>query len=243
VFNELRKALRDPFTCGIALAKFAAVGVVREVSGATQEFSAAPGGAAASYSVAPLAVQSQPRSSSRSRHISKRSCSTTGTGSTGAGHSGSGNQRTGHPATQLATPIGRLDFLCHDTETDALVVVELKRGKPSDRVVGQAARYIGWVRQHIARTDQRVEGIIVAHEQGLQLAVRSLGRRGPVGPYVPDRLCTVAAPSRRRQLINAAAPLRPRPCNLGPRVRRCSGLWDWDPDGSDRLGLLRCPAG
>jgi restriction system protein len=77
---------------------------------------------------------------------------------------------SGAPGTQLATPIGRLDFLCRDTDTDALVVVELKRGKPSDRVVGQAARYMGWVRQHIARPDQRVEGIIVAHEQELQLA-------------------------------------------------------------------------
>jgi hypothetical protein len=36
--------------------------------------------------------------------------------------------------------------------------------------VGQAARYMGWVRAHMARDDQSVEGIIVAHEQDLQLA-------------------------------------------------------------------------
>lgn len=35
---------------------------------------------------------------------------------------------SGTPGAQLATPIGRLAFLCRDTETDALVVVELKRG-------------------------------------------------------------------------------------------------------------------
>jgi restriction system protein len=63
-----------------------------------------------------------------------------------------------------------LDFLCRDTATDALVVVELKRGGPSDRVVGQAARYMGWVAAHLAVENQRVEGIIVAHEQDLQLA-------------------------------------------------------------------------
>lgn len=77
---------------------------------------------------------------------------------------------TGELGHQLATPVGRLDFLCRDTATDALVVVELKRGRPSDTVVGQAARYMGWVRAHLAAENQRVEGIIVAHEQDLRLA-------------------------------------------------------------------------
>ena len=48
------------------------------------------------------------------------------------------------------TPIGRLDFLCIDQVTDALVVVELKRGRPSDMVIGQIARYMGYVRSHLA---------------------------------------------------------------------------------------------
>ena len=77
---------------------------------------------------------------------------------------------TGELGHQLATPVGRLDFLCRETATDALVVVELKRGRPSDTVVGQAARYMGWVRAHLATENQRVEGIIVAHEQELRLA-------------------------------------------------------------------------
>ncbi len=78
--------------------------------------------------------------------------------------------QTGELGHQLATPVGRLDFLCRDTATNALVVVELKRGRPSDRVVGQIARYIGWVRARLAQPEQPVEGIIVAHEQDLQLA-------------------------------------------------------------------------
>lgn len=77
---------------------------------------------------------------------------------------------SGEPGHQLSTPVGRLDFLCRDTASEALVVIELKRGRPSDRVVGQAARYMGWVRSQIAQAHQRVEGIIVAHEQDLQLA-------------------------------------------------------------------------
>jgi hypothetical protein len=60
-----------------------------------------------------------------------------------------------------ASPAGRFDFLCRDIDTDAVVVVELKRGTPSDAVIGQTSRYMGWIRRELARPDQRVEGIIV----------------------------------------------------------------------------------
>jgi hypothetical protein len=65
---------------------------------------------------------------------------------------------------QLSTPVGRLDILCVDGSTDALVVVELKRGRSPDRVVGQVARYMGWTRAHLAAAGQSVEGIVVARE-------------------------------------------------------------------------------
>lgn len=79
----------------------------------------------------------------------------------------------GQSGHQLVTPIGRLDFLCIDPLADAVVVVELKRGRPSDRVVGQAARYMGYVRTHLAKSGQQVEGLIVAHdaEEALRYAV------------------------------------------------------------------------
>lgn len=64
----------------------------------------------------------------------------------------------------MSTLVGRLDLLCVDTSTNALVVVELKRGHSADRVIGQVARYMGWVRAHIAANGQSVEGIVVAHE-------------------------------------------------------------------------------
>lgn len=63
-----------------------------------------------------------------------------------------------------ASPAGRIDFLCRDPSTDALVVVELKRRTPSDAVVGQTLRYIGWVTRELARPGQSVEGIIVVGE-------------------------------------------------------------------------------
>lgn len=79
----------------------------------------------------------------------------------------------GQSGRQFITPVGRLDFLCADPKTDALVVVELKRGRPSDKVVGQAARYIGYTRTHLARPGQPVEGLIVAHhaDDALRYAV------------------------------------------------------------------------
>jgi len=67
--------------------------------------------------------------------------------------------RTGY---QFQTPVGRLDLLARDADTDALVVIELKRGRSSDRVVGQAARYIGWIRNNLAKPGQLVEGIVIA---------------------------------------------------------------------------------
>lgn len=61
-----------------------------------------------------------------------------------------------------ASPVGRIDFLARDIETDALVVVELKRAAPADAVVGQTLRYMGWIKENLARAEQRVEGIILA---------------------------------------------------------------------------------
>jgi hypothetical protein len=80
----------------------------------------------------------------------------------------------GQMGHQYTTPVGRLDFLCVDEDTNALVVVELKRGSPSDRVVGQTARYMGWVATHVASPGQDVEGVIIAHDADdrLRYAVR-----------------------------------------------------------------------
>jgi endonuclease len=65
---------------------------------------------------------------------------------------------------QLSTPIGRLDLLCVDSSTNALVVVGLRRGRSADQVIGQVARYMGWVRAHLAADSQPVAGIVVAHQ-------------------------------------------------------------------------------
>ena len=74
------------------------------------------------------------------------------------------NGPDGESGHQLVTSVGRLDFLCFDRSANALIVVELKRGRPSDKVVGQVARYIGYVRTHLAKPGQPVEGLIIAHD-------------------------------------------------------------------------------
>lgn len=74
------------------------------------------------------------------------------------------------PSRQFdAWPAGRIDFLARDIDTDALVVVELKRATPPDAVIGQALRYMGWVTNELARPDQRVEGIILVGDADQRL--------------------------------------------------------------------------
>lgn len=69
----------------------------------------------------------------------------------------------GERGRQYGTDVGIIDFLCEDEATEEMVVVELKRGKSSDRVIGQALRYMGWVREHLSN-GRGVKGIIITHE-------------------------------------------------------------------------------
>jgi hypothetical protein len=55
---------------------------------------------------------------------------------------------------------GRIDLLCKDKYGNH-VVVELKKGRKSDEVVGQILRYMGWV---IKNRKGKVRGIIIVNE-------------------------------------------------------------------------------
>jgi hypothetical protein len=57
--------------------------------------------------------------------------------------------------------IGRIDLLCEDAETGDIVIIELKRGRPSDEVIGQLARYMGWAQEKMS-AGRRVRGIVLA---------------------------------------------------------------------------------
>ncbi|GMV44089.1 MAG: hypothetical protein AMXMBFR64_58050 [Myxococcales bacterium] len=77
---------------------------------------------------------------------------------------------------QFPTSIGRIDILAIHKSEPRYLVIELKRNQSSDQTVGQALRYLGWVKKHLATSGQSVEALIIAHTIGtdLQYAVSTI---------------------------------------------------------------------
>jgi restriction system protein len=73
-------------------------------------------------------------------------------------------EEDGEKAQQYETDTGPLDILAISKDKKRLLVVELKKGRASDAVVGQTLRYMGYVQDVLAEDDQTVEGIIIALE-------------------------------------------------------------------------------
>ena len=48
-------------------------------------------------------------------------------------------------------------------------MVELKKGRVSDGVVGQIQRYMGYVQEELAEEGQKVKGVIIALEDDLKM--------------------------------------------------------------------------
>jgi restriction system protein len=65
---------------------------------------------------------------------------------------------------QYPTDSGPLDILAVRKDRKELLVVELKRGRASDVVVGQTLRYMGYVKEELAEDGQTVAGVIIALE-------------------------------------------------------------------------------
>lgn len=70
---------------------------------------------------------------------------------------------------QYATDAGPIDVLAVSKDKTRLLVVELKRGRANDVVVGQVLRYMGFVKEQLAEVDQTVEGVIIALEDDQKL--------------------------------------------------------------------------
>lgn len=70
---------------------------------------------------------------------------------------------------QYATDAGPIDILAVSHDRKRLLVVELKRGRASDVVVGQTLRYMGYVKEQIAEQEQTVEGAIIALDDDRKL--------------------------------------------------------------------------
>ena len=63
---------------------------------------------------------------------------------------------------QFPTDTGPIDILAISKDKKEVLVVELKKGRASDAVVGQIQRYMGYVTECIAEDTQQVKGIIIA---------------------------------------------------------------------------------
>jgi len=65
---------------------------------------------------------------------------------------------------QYPTDTGAIDLLAISKDKKGLLIVELKRGRASDVVVGQILRYMGYVQEVLAEEGQSVSGVIIALE-------------------------------------------------------------------------------
>lgn len=65
---------------------------------------------------------------------------------------------------QYPSDTGPIDILAISKDGKELLVVELKKGRASDNVVGQVQRYMGYVLGELAEESQNVRGAIIALE-------------------------------------------------------------------------------
>lgn len=70
---------------------------------------------------------------------------------------------------QFQTDTGPMDILAISNDEKELLVVELKRGRASDAVIGQVQRYMGYVKAELAEPHQTVRGLIIALEDDLRI--------------------------------------------------------------------------
>ena len=70
---------------------------------------------------------------------------------------------------QYETDTGPIDILALSKDKKKLLVVELKKGRATDVVVGQVLRYMGYVKEELAEDDQSVHGVVIALEDDQRL--------------------------------------------------------------------------
>lgn len=70
---------------------------------------------------------------------------------------------------QYPSDTGPIDILAISKDRKTLLVIELKRGRASDVVVGQIQRYMGYIKEEVAEANQSVRGIIIGLESDTRL--------------------------------------------------------------------------
>ena len=70
---------------------------------------------------------------------------------------------------KFRTDTGEIDIFAISKDETEYLVIELKKGRASDVVVGQIQRYMGYVKEEVATTSQNVRGLIIALEDDLKI--------------------------------------------------------------------------
>src|SRR3989338_129262 len=70
---------------------------------------------------------------------------------------------------QYPSDTGPIDILAINKDKKEILVVELKKGRVSDVVVGQIQRYMGYVKEELAEEGQMVRGAIIAFEDDVRI--------------------------------------------------------------------------
>lgn len=70
---------------------------------------------------------------------------------------------------QYPSDTGPIDILARSKDKKTLLIIELKKGRTSDVVMGQIQRYMGYVKEVLAEKSQSVKGVIIGLEADTRL--------------------------------------------------------------------------
>ncbi|MBR4055306.1 MAG: DUF1016 family protein, partial [Rikenellaceae bacterium] len=70
---------------------------------------------------------------------------------------------------QYPSDTGPIDILAISKDRKTLLVIELKKGRASDVVVGQIQRYMGYIKEEVAESNQTVRGVIIGLDSDTRL--------------------------------------------------------------------------
>src|SRR3989344_3166715 len=70
---------------------------------------------------------------------------------------------------QYPSDTGPIDILAISKDKKTILVIELKKGRASDVVIGQVQRYMGYVKEELAEEGQTVKGTIIAFEDDVKI--------------------------------------------------------------------------
>ena len=81
----------------------------------------------------------------------------------------------GKKGQQFPTATGPIDILAISKDKSEYLIIELKKGRTSDEVIGQIKRYMGYVKKEMSTDIQTVKGCVIALEddKNLQYALHA----------------------------------------------------------------------